>query len=165
MAIPNTVPKEITPRLRAFCETISPSEPSFIISVPVMGGIQSFCFENVERKIKKSGGSIVYGWAIWNLPSFYFEAEHHAVWHNKQGKLIDVSSQLEGRKRLLFLPDPNATYDPMCPKQSILCPDGETPAAIKSVELGNRRHSLFMRCRVPGTNEIRLFDADKIELA
>jgi hypothetical protein len=162
---PDTVPRSLTPALRAFCVNISRSDPVFINSVPIQGASHSFCFENVERKVRKSGGAITYGWAIWNLPSVYFEAEHHAVWRNKLGNLIDVSPQMGGRRRMLFLPDDSAIYDPNLPRQNILAPDGYTPAALEMTDLGNRRHSLLMRCRVPGTPEIRLFEADQIELA
>lgn len=161
----DTVPKAVTPQLKEFCETISPSEPIFVTSVPVGGSATSFCFENVARKIRKSGGSIAYGWAIWHVPSLYFEAEHHAVWRNKKGGLVDVSPQLGGRRRLLFLPDDQAIYDAMQPRQNIMGPDGNSPAAQEIARLGNERHSLLMRCRVPGTAEIRLLGPDQIELA
>jgi hypothetical protein len=164
-SLPNTVPRYLTPGLRAFCRAFTNSEPVFINSVPVQRAVGSFCFANVERKVRKSGGSIVYGWAIWHLPSFYYEAEHHAVWRNKFGNLIDVSPQFGGRRRILFLPDESAVYDPMMPRQNILAPAGSSPEAIEMTSLGNQRHSVYMRCRVPGTAAIQLFDADQIELA
>jgi hypothetical protein len=49
----------------------------------------------------------VSGWAIWTVPGIYLEAEHHGVWQNKRGDLIDVSPQMNAGRRLLFLPDPN----------------------------------------------------------
>lgn len=137
----------------------------FITSVPVQGAVQSFCFENVQRKIRRSGGTTACGWAIWHIPGLYFEAEHHGVWRNKTGGLIDVSPQLGGRRRLLFLPDERAGYDSRYPRQNIMGPDGDSPEAHELAELGNRRHSVMMRCRVPGTAEIRLYDADQLELA
>lgn len=162
---PHTIPRSLSPALRKFCKTISPSEPVFINSIPVQGSVTGFCFENVERKVRKSGGAVAYGWAIWNLPSLYFEAEHHAVWRNKNGNLIDVSPQMASRRRMLFLPDETSVYDSMRPRQNIIAPDGITTAALEMTNLGNRRHSLLMRCRIPGTSEIRLFDRDQIELA
>lgn len=44
-------------------------------------------------------------------------------------------------------------------------PDGDSPEAHELAELGNRRHSVMMRCRVPGTPEIRLYETDQLELA
>ena len=161
----DTVPKALTPQLRTFCRTISASDPVFISSVPFQSSSSSFCFDNVAEKVRRIGGSIAYGWAIWNLQSFYFEAEHHAVWRNKLGNLIDVTPQMGNRRRMLFLPDDAATFDPNQPRQNILHPDGNSAAAVKMTNLGNRRHSLLMRCRVSGTAKIQLFEIDQFELA
>lgn len=162
---PNTVPGSITSSILEFCRSIAPNEPAFIISVPLRRSATSFCFENVDRKIARNGGSKVFGWAIWHIPDRYFEAEHHAVWRNKNGGLIDVSPQMGQRRRMLFLPDPSAVYDPKCPRPNVLAPDGTSPEALEFVQLGNQRNALLMRCRIPGSAEIRLFDADQNELA
>lgn len=162
---PNTVPRALTPALREFCASISSAEPVFVTSIPVPRAATSFCFENVERRVREKGGSVAYGWAIWHMPGLYFEAEHHAVWRNKFGNLIDVSPQMGGRKRLLFLPDDAAVYDPFAIRQNIMAPDGDTERARLMTELGNRRHALLIRCRIRGTAEIRLYEADQLELA
>lgn len=125
----------------------------------------SFCFQNVERRVEERGGSSAFGWAIWHLPGLYFEAEHHAVWRNKLGNLIDVSPQLGDRRRLLFLPDESAVYDPFTYRTNIMVADGTTQRATRIAELGRQRHALLARCRVPGTAEVRLYDADQLELA
>jgi hypothetical protein len=158
------VPKALSPQLKTFCRTISDSDPVFIRSVPFQGSSSLFCFDNVAVKVRRNGGSIAYGWAIWNLQSFYFEAEHHAVWRNNLGNLIDVTPQMGKRRRMLFLPDDAAIYDPNQPRQNILYPDGNSAAAVEVTKLGNRRHSLLMRCRVPGTPKIQFLESDRIEL-
>lgn len=117
-----------------------------------------------RTEVREKGGSIAYGWAIWHLPGLYFEAEHHAVWRNKLGNLIDVSPQMGGRKRLLFLSDESAVYDPFAVRPNIMAPDGNSERARQMADLGNRRHSLLIRCRVPGTAEIRLYEHDQLEL-
>jgi hypothetical protein len=162
---PNTGPRSLTPALLEFCAAIAPAEPVFVPSVPIKGALTSFCFENVAQKVREKGGSVAYGWAIWHRPGLYFEAEHHAVWRNKLGNLIDVSPQMGGRKRLLFLPDESAIYDPFALRPNIMAPDGDSERARQMVELGNRRHALLIRCRVPGTAEIRLYEHDQLELA
>jgi hypothetical protein len=162
---PNTVPRSITPAVLQFCASISSAEPVFIPSVPITRAVTSFCFENVAQKVRKRGGSIAHGWAIWHLPGLYFEAEHHAVWRNKLGNLIDVSPQLGGRKSKLFLLDENAIYNPYAPRPNIMAPDGHSERARRIVDLGNRRRALLVRCRVPGTPEIRLYERDQMELA
>jgi hypothetical protein len=161
----NTVPRSLTPALLEFCAAIAPAEPVFIPSVPTKRGLTSFCFGNVAQKVREKGGSIAYGWAIWHSPGLYFEAEHHAVWRNKLGNLIDVSPQIGGRKRLLFLSDESAIYDTFEPRPNIMAPDGDSERARQMVELGNRRHALLIRCRVPGTAEIRLYEHDQLKLA
>ena len=136
----------------------------FIPSVPIKRAMTSFCFDNVAQKVREKGGSIAYGWAIWTLPGLYFEAEHHAVWRNKLGNLIDVSPQMGGRKRLLFLSDESVVYDPFAVRPNIMAPDGNSERARQMADLGNRRHALLIRCRVPGTAEIRLYEHDQLEL-
>ena len=162
---PNTVPRSLTPALLQFCASIASAEPVFIPSVPIKRAVTSFCFDNVAQKVREKGGSIACGWAIWHLPGLYFEAEHHAVWRNKLGNLIDVSPQMGGRKRLLFLLDESATYDPFALRPNIMAPDGNSERARQMVDLGNRRHALLIRCRVPGTAEIRLYEHDQVDLA
>lgn len=165
MSTPNTVPRALTPALLEFCASIAPTDPVFIPSVPVKRGVTSFCFENVAQKVRKKGGSIAYGWAIWHMPGLYFEAEHHGVWRNSLGNFIDVSPQMGGRKRLLFLPDDSAVYDSMALRPNVMGADGDSERARRMVSLGNRRHALLVRCRVKGTSEVRLYDADQLELA
>jgi hypothetical protein len=162
---PNTVPRAITPAVLQFCASISSAEPVFIRSVPMKRAVTSFCFDNVAQKVRERGGSIAYGWAIWHLPHLYFEAEHHAVWRNSLGNLIDITPQLSVRKRMLFIRDENAIYDPFAPRPNIMAPDGDSERARRMAELGDRRHALLVRCRVPGTPEIRLYEHDQMELA
>lgn len=162
---PDTVPRSLTPALLKFCVSISSSDPVFVTSIPPKRAPRSFCFENVARRVRDKGGSIAYGWAIWHLPGLYFEAEHHAVWRNKLGNLIDVSPQMGGRRRLLFLPDDGAVYDPFAIRQNVMAPDGDSERALRMTELGNRRHALLIRCRIAGTAEIRLYEHDQMELA
>lgn len=162
---PNTVPRSLTPALLQFCASIASGEPVFIPSILVARAATSFCFDNVARRVREKGGSIAYGWAIWHLPGLYFEAEHHAVWRNKLGDLIDVSPQMGGRRRLLFLPDDGATYDQFAIRQNIMAPDGDSERARRMTELGIQRHALLIRCRIPGTAEVRLYERDQTGLA
>ena len=103
----DTVPRTINEPLLAFCDIIAPRRPKFIPSKPSADAQPSACFDNAARKVERAGGSLVSGWAIWTVPGIYLEAEHHGVWQNKRGDLIDVSPQMNAGRRLLFLPDPN----------------------------------------------------------
>lgn len=62
--------------------------------------------------IKNKGGSIQYGWQIWEtLPNLMAEAEFHAVWIDKEGVSHDVTQKsLSDIKQVLFLPDPSRKY-------------------------------------------------------
>lgn len=68
------------------------------------------CFVNVENKMKKDGGKVQYGWAIWYLPGILMEAEFHAVWLSPDGEYIDISPRQIQFDEIMFLPDPNRAY-------------------------------------------------------
>jgi hypothetical protein len=138
----DTVPSKITERLLAFCRTVAPTRPRFIPSKPSTDAQPSACFDNTERKVERAGGSLVCGWAIWSLPGVYYEAEHHGVWQNRRGAFIDVSPQINGSRRILFLPDPEAAYDPLSYRSNILQAATNDPLATEFVELANRRNQI-----------------------
>jgi hypothetical protein len=99
-------PAAITAAIRHLCQEISPDyEPRFVEISPEPGSKPNECFSNVETKIKDDGGELVYGWAIWEWPRVFVEAEHHAVWRNGGG-LVDVTPHVPLSERILFLPDP-----------------------------------------------------------
>ena len=69
----------------------------------------SECFDNVEQAVKKFGGSIQYGWNIWQN-YIYLDAEFHAVWRMPDGTLKDVTPQMDGEKAITFVPADNMNY-------------------------------------------------------
>lgn len=94
----------------SFCKSIAPeSEPLFLDIKPRRASKKQECFENVDSAILGEGGSVMYGWAIWEWPKVLIEAEHHAVW-NRDGELVDVTPQ-DDDSSILFLPDETATFD------------------------------------------------------
>ena len=106
-------PKEISERILELCEEIAPgSGPVFIEIAPEPGCEPADCFENVRRKIKKEGGRIQYGWALWEWPGVFIEAEHHAVYEPPSGTpWHDLTPCLRNSSRRLFLADDKATYN------------------------------------------------------
>ncbi|WP_417484716.1 SEC-C metal-binding domain-containing protein [Maricaulis salignorans] len=68
------------------------------------------CFYNVKAMVERSGGELVYGWAIWEWPQVFIEAEHHAVWE-LDGHLVDVTPHEIVGDRVAFVRDPLATFD------------------------------------------------------
>jgi len=59
----------------------------------------------------RDGGSIQYGWLLWEWPHVYIEAEFHSVWRDADGVLHEVTSSPEGAVEILFLPDDSRRYE------------------------------------------------------
>ena len=78
---------------------------------PQMGAEPLDCFGNVRRALEQHGGEIIFGWTIWEWPSVYIEAEHHAVWRNPDGELADITPAQDGNQTRVFVVDLEATYD------------------------------------------------------
>jgi len=109
-----TVPTEISDKVRQFArEKVGPStEPQFVTITPERGCKIADCFANVQRKVAKEGGRIQFGWALWEWPGVYFEAEHHAVYVPPDGSsFFDITPSEFGVTKRLFVPDDTATYD------------------------------------------------------
>ncbi len=160
----DTVPHRVTEQVLAFCRTIAPGRPTFISSKPSTDAQPSACFDNVARKVERAGGSVASGWVIWSVPGIYFEAEHHGVWRNRRGELIDVSPQPNSGRRILFLPDPGAPYDPLRHRSNILRPASDDPRAIELVELANRRNQIQDAYRQGGNRIARFTLSDQRDL-
>ncbi|MFW9874923.1 MAG: SEC-C metal-binding domain-containing protein [Candidatus Thorarchaeota archaeon] len=107
-----TTPLELTGKIQEFCNTIIPdSKPIFVALIPEDSAKLNECFSNVKKKIEDSGGSIQYGWTIWELPNLFLEAEFHAIWIDPSGKLIDITPKQDNEEQILFLPDPVRQYE------------------------------------------------------
>lgn len=162
--MPDTVPKAVTMGIRSFCRTIAEADPVFVRCRPDRDAVALECFDNVERKVTRAGGSVVSGWAIWTTPGVYFEAEHHGVWRRRTGELVDVSPQPRLPKRILFLPDPEAVYDPLVHRNNVLAAASSDPDAIEFVALGNRRNDIHGAYRAGGNRLVLFTLADQKEL-
>ncbi|PYE87560.1 SEC-C metal-binding domain-containing protein [Phyllobacterium leguminum] len=114
-----TTPKTVSAEVRAFCQHISPDhEPTYVPVSPDAGALPSECFNNVASKVERDGGTLVYGWLIWEWPRVFVEAEHHAVWE-QDGVLTDITPYVNDERQILFLPDPTRTYDFITQKRLI----------------------------------------------
>lgn len=102
------------PHVIEFCRRIrADSRPVLLPITPEADSAQLDCFHNVRKKVVQAGGKLVTGWAIWEWPGVYIEAEHHAVYEaGPGGPLADLTpAQVPSIRTRLFLPDPSATYD------------------------------------------------------
>lgn len=106
-----TSPTEVSAPIYGLCRELNPnSRPTWVTVRPDPDAIVSECFSNVASKVARDGGSLLFGWTIWEWPRVFIEAEHHAVWENN-GEFLDVTPHASGEHRILFLPDPGRTYD------------------------------------------------------
>lgn len=110
--MPVSTPKKIDDSIKKFCNSIQPNHsPTFVDFFEVPKCKEGECFYNVQEMVKHNGGEIIYGWTVWSWPNVYMEAEHHAVWRNPGGQLLDVTPKVHSEKIVLFLPDPLRSYD------------------------------------------------------
>lgn len=160
----DTLPEQISPALLEFCARIAPGMPLFIPSQPIEGAILSACIRNSQEKARISGGSVVYGWAIWHLQGYFFEAEHHGVWLSPEGALIDVSPQYMDYPKILFLRDDTAVYDPKSFRANVIAPAADTAIAKEAVQHSRRRNEIINSYRSDEFVTFELNAADQAEI-
>jgi hypothetical protein len=88
--------------------------PGAAVTVPfehVSETREGYCYENVQRVVEERGGSILYGWVVWQHDDIFIEAEAHAVWQKLSGELACITPQTPAEKFLTFIPDATAIYD------------------------------------------------------
>ncbi|NIJ20734.1 hypothetical protein FHS95_002426 [Sphingomonas naasensis] len=150
-------PEQIDSATLAFCATISPEVPVYVPVRPAPASKPAYCFDNSVACAQAQGGEAVYGWAIWRWPGRWFEAEHHAVWRGPDGALLDVTPQAGDPPRVLFLPDPDAPYDPATFRRNIMAPDGDSAAVREYIALVAQRGDITDAYWEPGMDVLPLF--------
>lgn len=105
-----TTPTKITREVSDFCRGLSPHPPVYLAVEPGPDDKPLECFLNVLRRVETAGGEMVTGWLIHSWPGVFIEAQHHAVWSPPEGGLVNITPWSE--PRVLFVPDPTASYDP-----------------------------------------------------
>jgi hypothetical protein len=104
-------PQKISKYLLKFCLNISEEKPIYLAISPTDWAVELYCTENVERMIKENGGTVQYGWQIWEWPNVWIMAEFHAVWVDKNGIYRDITPKPKRLNRILFLPDDKIKYE------------------------------------------------------
>jgi hypothetical protein len=88
------------------------STPMRIKAVPETGAQEHNCFEIIDDKVRRNGGQIRLGWSAWQHDDLFIEGEFHAVYDPDDGlSWVDCTPREGAFGEILFLPDPNATYD------------------------------------------------------
>lgn len=159
----DTLPKDISPATLSFCASLAPGVPVWVQSVPDADAQSGFCFENVRQRVLKSGGKSAFGYAIWHLPNAYFEAEHHAVWEDPDGRLLDVSPQYKGYAEILFLRDDTAVYDPANFRPNVLTAQSDDPLAQAIVTTSLALNRVLNQYRIIGMPEAEMTLDDERE--
>ena len=153
-------PETIDDATRAFCASISPHAPFYVPVQPAPHARPAYCFDNSVAQAAAQGGEAAYGWAIWRWPGRWFEAEHHAVWRQPSGELLDVTPQAGDPPRILFLPDPDAVYDPSTFRPNVMAPDAGNPMAAEYIALVAARGAITRTYWEPGMDVLPLFSVE-----
>jgi hypothetical protein len=108
-----TTPVSITSTIEELAAELSADPPRFVPVIQDPYGLYGWCSDGVEEKIRRDGGAIRFGWAIWENPRLFLTAEFHAVWMDKSGALFDITPKPQGETRIVFAPDPSyeAAFD------------------------------------------------------
>jgi hypothetical protein len=143
-------PETIDAAVLAFCATVAPGVPDYVDVVPGDAARVAYCFDNAAAAVARGGGEVAYGWAIWRWPGRYFEAEHHGIWRRPDGALIDVTPMLYGQTRTLFLPDPDAVFDPSRYRPNVLGAEAGNAVAEDYVAVARERAAILNAYGEPG---------------
>ena len=108
----NTTPKKINNHIKILIDDLGLNEDSVTMmklrKQTAFETVEKYCIINCIKKKELAGGSIQFGWIIWQDKAANFtEAEFHAVWADDQGKLHDITHRIDKEKRIMFVPDPN----------------------------------------------------------
>jgi hypothetical protein len=102
-----TTPRTVLEPVSQLCRELSPAaRPQYLRVTPEQGAQPDDSFQVVERHVERHGGSVRYGWRIWEWPGVMIEAEFHAVWEDASGQLHDLTPAPQPADTILFLPDP-----------------------------------------------------------
>jgi SEC-C motif len=108
----STTPARVTEKILRLCRKISPNQqPIFVPVKPWRRACASLCFYNTRDKVAQDGGSVQYGWIIWETPGVLIEAEFHAIWISPQTEYIDITPKEDGERKILFLPDTSRVWE------------------------------------------------------
>lgn len=105
-------PAEVSSCLRAFIQELVPGGQPFYVDVtPLEKASTNDCFIHVPERVQIDGGSQILGWALWELPGVFLEAEAHAVWLRPDGQYLDIAPKNSGTARVFFLPDLSLQFE------------------------------------------------------
>ncbi len=105
-------PASVTSELAALCRSLVDDCDAVYVEVqPLVGAASNECFVLVDEQVDARGGQAVSGWALWEFPTLFVEAEFHCVWRGPDGRLIDIAPKRAEVARVLFLRDGRRRYE------------------------------------------------------
>jgi hypothetical protein len=108
-----TAPRSIAPYVLRFCRDVAGegASPRFVDVRLAEGAVRGDCVGNVAKQVARHGGEALVGWAVWEWPHVFIEAELHVIWRAPDGAELDVSPPGAALARTLFLPDAARSFD------------------------------------------------------
>lgn len=106
-----TTPNAISAEMIEWCESFGTSPPVYVPVQQDTCGLFGFCNIGVAEKIKTDGGTIRFGWIIWEYPRLMLTAEFHAAWVSPTRKLVDITPKPAGETQIVFAADPSYPPD------------------------------------------------------
>jgi len=97
--------------VQTLCKKLVEQPEPIYLDVEQIDGMEvSDCTNNVAQMVAAKGGSVQYGWQIWQTQRLV-EAEFHAVWIDSDGNPHDITPKgMFNITQILFLPDPTIVY-------------------------------------------------------
>ena len=109
--ISETTPAAITDKIRNFAVTLKADPPRIIPVIADPYGLFGWCSDGVLEKTRHDGGTIRFGWTIWEMPDVLLTAEFHAVWCDAKGSLFDITPKPQHETHIVFAPAPDYPAD------------------------------------------------------
>jgi hypothetical protein len=91
-------------------DLVNDGDPIYVPHEPILSAGERECFKIVDDLVTQHGGQTIIGWALWERPGLFLEAEFHAIWKTPDGKLTDPTPRPRRFRSILFLSDPGRTY-------------------------------------------------------
>lgn len=148
-----TTPTQITPEIKSFAAELGCTDIEFVEVHPDQDAKAMRCFLNIQAKIGRDGGSLVHGWAFWEHPKLFVDAEFHGCWRDPSGKLIDLTPHSDGEATILFAVDPKRIYEARN-RPSIVRALNSAPEVRTFVELANAYNKYISNNTLPDVNYV-----------
>jgi len=138
-------PASLSTPLQELVRQIVPNETPIYVDVQaITHAPNDECFVLVPEQIKRNGGEAAIGWALWEWPSLFVEAEFHSVWRAPNGSLLDVTPKKSPTQKILFLPDPSRPYEGR-QVNNVRMPVSRSPAVLEFLRVSDAEYEFMNR--------------------